>query len=197
MRRACRSRRSRGGSRPGLFGRGPNRKFVPTRWSITAVDDTLSKENLKEVKEYDTIDSIMAFYSVALDNRWLILFFPGSWEYESLEAFWPGTVWNENGRDISIFGSYEPYEGRTKYAEMGGCYYSGRLAVTEKMRLMKRQGAALILREAHEGYTAPVGVWNVREHVRETLETEPVFLDGMNDVFSFMGERLALTKSTG
>ena len=26
----------------GLFGRGPNRKFVPTRWSITAVDDTIS-----------------------------------------------------------------------------------------------------------------------------------------------------------
>ena len=59
---------------------------------------------------------------------------------------------------------------------MGGCYYSGRLAVTEKMRLLKKQGAALILREAHEGYTAPVGVWNVREHVRGTLETEPVFL---------------------
>ncbi len=178
----------------GLFGRGAKRKFVPTRWSITAVDDTLSKENLKEVKEYDTIDSIMAFYSVALDNRWLILFFPGCWEYESLEAFWPGTVWNENGKSISIFGSYEPYEGRTKYAEMGGCYYSGRLAVTEKMRLMRRQGAALILREAHEGYTAPVGVWNVREHVRGTLETEPVFLDGMDDVFSFIGERLTLTK---
>jgi hypothetical protein len=179
----------------GLFGRGPNRKFVPTRWSITAVDDTLSKENLKEVKEYDTIDSIMAFYNVALDNRWLVLFFPGSWEYESLEAFWPGTVWNETGKSISIFGSYEPYGGRKTYAEMGGCYYSGRLAVTEKMRLMKKQGAALILREAHEGYTAPVGVWNVREHLRETLETEPVFLDGMDGVFSFIGERLALTKS--
>jgi hypothetical protein len=179
----------------GLFGRGPNRKFVPTRWSITAVDDTISKENLKEVKGYDSIDSIMAFYNVALDNRWLIFFFPGSWEYESLEAFWPGTVWNENGKDISIFGSYEPYEGRKTYAEMGGCYYSGRLAVTEKMRLLGRQGSALILREAHEGYTAPVGVWNVREHVRGTLETEPVYLDGINDVFSFIGERLTLTKS--
>ncbi len=179
----------------GLFGRGPARKFVPTRWSITAVDDTLSKENLKEVKEYDTIDTIMGFYNVALDNRWLVLFFPGSWEYESLEAFWPGTVWNETGKSISIFGSYEPYEGRKTYAEMGGCYYSGRLAVTEKMRLMKKQGAALILREAHEGYTAPVGVWNVREHVRGTLETKPVFLDNMDAAFAFIGEHLTLTKS--
>ena len=180
----------------GLFGRGQNRKFVPTRWSITAVDDTLSKENLKEVKQYESVDSIMAFYNVALDNRWMIIFFPGSWEYESIEAFWPHTVWNETGSSISIFGSYEPYEGRTKYAEMGGCYYSGRLAVTEKMRLMKRQGAALILREVHEGYTAPVGVWNVREHARETLETEPVFLESINDMFEYVGSRLTLDKRT-
>ena len=65
--------------------------------------------------------------------------------------------------------------------------------MTEKMRLLKKQGAALILREAHEGYTAPVGVWNVREHVRETLETEPAYLDSMDDVF--IGERLELTRS--
>lgn len=179
----------------GLFGRGPNRKFVPTRWSITAVDDTIAKQNLKEVKALETLDSIMAYYNVALDNRWLILLFPGTWEYESIEAFWPHTVWNENGKDVSIFGSYEPYEGRKTYAEMGGCYYSGKLAVTEKMRLLKKQGAALILREAHEGYTAPVGVWNVREHVRETLETQPTHLNNLEDVFSFIGQRLELTKS--
>ena len=34
----------------GLFGIGTKRKFVPTRWSITAVDDTLSKNNLEEVR---------------------------------------------------------------------------------------------------------------------------------------------------
>ena len=32
----------------GLLGKKANRKLVPTRWSITAVDDSLSKENLKK-----------------------------------------------------------------------------------------------------------------------------------------------------
>jgi hypothetical protein len=179
----------------GLLGIEKNRKFVPTRWSITAVDDTLSKRNLQEVKQFDSVDTIEAYYNVALDNRWLIFLFPGSWEYESIEAFYPGTVWNEKGKSVYIGGSYEPYTGRKSYAEMGGCYYSGRLAVTEKLKKLGRQASALILREVHEGYTMPVGVWNVREHVRETLESEPVLLHGTEDVFSMIRQKLEIGKS--
>ncbi len=176
----------------GLFGIKADRRFVPTRWSITAVDDTISKKNLEMVKEYDIIDAIMAYYHVALDNRWLILLFPSGWEYESIEAFYPNTVWNEGNGTVSIFGSYEGYRGRKEYAEMGGCYYSGRLAITERLRLMGKQASALILREVHEGYTMPVGVWNVREHVRATLEKEPVMLDGIGDVMAFVEERMEI-----
>ncbi len=177
----------------GLFGISANRKFVPTRWSITAVDDTLSKYNREEVKGYETIDSIHSYFDVALDNRWLIFFIPGNWQYESLEAFWPGTVWNEDGRNISIFGSYEGYRGRSTYAEMGGCYYSGRLATTEKLKELKKQAMVLILREAHRGYTMPVGVWNVREHVRETLTREPVILHNLQEMFALITKKMSLT----
>ncbi len=163
-----------------------DRKFVPTRWSITAVDDTLSKANLATVKGYDPIDAIHAYTSTALDNRWLIFFIPGNWQYESIEAWYPHTVWNENGKDVSIFGSYENYNGRKHYAEIGGCYYSGRLAVTEAMLSLQKQAMALILREVHEGYLMPVGVWNVREHVRETLETRPAILHSVKDMFEFV-----------
>ncbi len=176
----------------GLFGLGQNRKFVPTRWSITAVDDTLSKFNREQVKSYDSIDSIYAYYNVALDNRWLIVFIPGNWEYESIEAFFPGTVWNEDGKHISIFGSHEGYHGRSTYAEMGGCYYSGRLATTEKLLQLRKQGRALILREAHAGYTMPVGVWNVREHVRETLATEPVVLHNVGELLQHMAQKFEI-----
>ncbi len=167
----------------GLFGMKNDRKFVPTRWSITAVDDTLSKSNLETVKSFDPIDSIYAYASTALDNRWLIFFIPGNWQYESIEAWYPNTVWNENGKDVSIFGSYENYNGRKHYAEIGGCYYSGRLAVTEAMMSLQKQAMALILREVHDGYLMPVGVWNVREHVRETLETQPMIMHSMKDMF--------------
>ncbi len=174
----------------GLFGLKKNRRFVPTRWSITAVDDTIGKDNLVDVRDYESVDAIRAYFNVALDNRWLILFMPGNWQYESIEAWWPGTVWNEDGRNISIFGSYEGYKGRKTYAEIGGCYYSGRLAVTEKLKSLKKQAVALILREVHEGYIMPVGVWNVREHVRETLATEPEILYSSKEMFECIAKRL-------
>ncbi len=174
----------------GLFGLKNKRKFVPTRWSITAVDDTLSKVNLEEVKSFDQIDSIHAYYNNSLDNRWLIFLIPGGWQYESIEAWWPKTIWNENGVDISIFSSSEGYNGRKTYAEIGGCYYSGRLAITEKLQMLKKQAVALILREVHDGYVMPVGVWNVREHVRETLQGEPMIMHSMEDMMACIKSKL-------
>jgi hypothetical protein len=174
----------------GLFGLKNNRKFVPTRWSITAVDDTLSKVNLEEVKGYDPIDAIYAYYNCSLDNRWLIFLIPGNWQYESIEAWWPKTIWNKDGTEISIYSSDEGYYGRKDYAEIGGCYYSGRLAITEKLQMLKRQAIALILREVHEGYLMPVGVWNVREHVRETLQCEPAIMHSMAEMMECIKGRL-------
>ena len=178
----------------GLFGIGRKRKFVPTRWSITAVDDTISKRNLKEVKGFSVIDGIKAHLHVALDNKWLVLLFPTEWEYESIEAFYPHTTWNQTNT-ISLGGSYEPYAGRKGYAEIGGCYYSGRLAVSERLRMMGRQASALILREVHEGYRAPVGVWNVREYVRDTLATDPIELPDANSVFKMIDREFTVGRS--
>ncbi len=176
----------------GLFGLKGSRRFVPTRWSITAVDDTLGKHKREHIKEYDSVDAIYAFYHVSLDNRWLIFFIPGNWQYESIEAWWPKTVWNANGIDISIFGSYEGYNGRSTYAEIGGCYYAARLAVTERLELMKRQAMVLILREVHDGYIMPVGVWNVREHVREALGTQPTIMHTRDDMFNYIRSKLSI-----
>jgi len=174
----------------GLFGLKNNRRFVPTRWSITAVDDTLSKDNLKEVKGFDKIDAVYAYYHVSLDNRWMIIFMPGNWEYESAEAWYPKTVWNVDGTSISIYSSYEGFDGRKGYAEIGGCYYAARLAVSEKLKELKKQAVVLILREVHEGYLMPVGVWNVREHVREALKAKPDILYSTDDVFSYIRSKL-------
>ncbi len=174
----------------GLFGLTARRKFVPTRWSITAVDDTIAKNNLDEVKGYNSVDAIYAYYHVSLDNRWLIFFIPGNWEYESAEAWYPKTIWNENGVEVSIYSSYENYKGRKGYAEIGGCYYAAKLAVTEKLKALKSQATVLILREVHEGYLMPVGVWNVREHVRETLEGTPTILNTKNELFAYITSKM-------
>jgi len=40
----------------GLLSQKSNRRFVPTRWSITAVDDIFSKALIKEIKKFQEID---------------------------------------------------------------------------------------------------------------------------------------------
>ncbi|MFP3278899.1 MAG: Nre family DNA repair protein [Candidatus Micrarchaeota archaeon] len=174
----------------GLLGLGKNRKFVPTRWSITAVDDTISKNKINNAKEYESIDSILVYENVALDNRWIILMVPGSWSYELIEAWYPNTTWNMSSNEIAIYSSYEYFEGRRTYAEIGGCYYAARLAVSELFERIKKQAITIILRETHSGYTLPVGVWNVREHVREALEKEPKRFDTLTDAFSYIHTKL-------
>lgn len=174
----------------GLLGIGRNRKFVPTRWSITAVDDTLSKDNLKVVKGNESIDKTRVYEYYALDNRWIVMMMPGEWSYELVEAWYPKTIWNENGKDISIFSSYELFNGRKKYAEIGGCYYAARLATSELLKKENKQAKVVILREAHDGYILPVGVWNVREHVREALKTEPHEFDTFRSALDYAGTKL-------
>ena len=132
----------------------------------------------------------MLFESVALDNRWIIIMIPGEWEYESIEAWYPNTSWNPSGMAIDIGASYEPYDGRKTYAEIGGCYYAARLAVSELLDKLKSQAKVLILREVHEGYIMPVGVWNVREHVRETLKGVPKHFPSLKEALNYASTKL-------
>ena len=176
----------------GVLGIGRNRRFVPTRWSITAVDDTLSKGKLKEVKQNETLDSVKVYTLFALDNRWIIMMIPGGWEYELVEAWYPNTAWNTDSPDIAIYSSYEPYEGRSRYAEIGGCYYAARLASSELLEKIKGQARVVILREAHPGYIMPVGVWNVREHVREALRAEPLSFGTLAGAFAYVSTKMAI-----
>ena len=154
----------------GAFGVNKYRRFVPTRWSITAVDSTIGKELREKTKEFSWINDYRIYQLDQFDNRWLIFMFPSEWQYELIEAWYPNTTWNPYGNKISIFNSYEFYEGRKTYAEIGGCYYAARLAVNEHLHKEKRQAGIVILREAHPGYIIPVGVWNVRESVRRALK---------------------------
>lgn len=180
----------------GLLGRGKARRFVPTRWSITATDDTLSKHKLKALKQMGTLDSVKVYEKVALDNRWVIMMLPGQWEYESMEAWYPNTTWNMNSKEIDMGVSYEPFEGRKTYAEIGGCYYAARLAVTELLDKKQAQAKVIILREVHAGYIMPVGVWNVREHVRDALKSTPTSFPNLHAAFSHISSKLEIPLST-
>ena len=89
-----------------------------------------------------------------------------------------------------MFGDHEGFEGRTTYASIGGCYYAARLAIGESLERERRQAATVILRETHPGYIMPVGVWNVREHVRAALRQPPRLFSSMKETVDHLRTRL-------
>jgi len=180
----------------GMLGIQKQRKIVPTRWSITAVDDSLSKNLLASIRHYPPIDKFQVYMYVHLDNVFTVILSPRNWEYECIEAWFPGTAWNEAGVTPAIMGDYEAYAGRTTYASIGGCYYSTRLAVAEALRQMGRQAAALVLREVRPGYILPVGVWNVRESVRAAVRTKPHVFDTFQQALQFSCSRFVIQPET-
>lgn len=176
----------------GAFGTKKYRRFVPTRWSITAVDSTISKDLMEHTREAPLINEFRVYTFNQFDNRWVVLMMPTEWRYELIEAWYPNTTWNPYGLHVSLYNSYEFYEGRTTYADIGGCYYAARLAVNEKLNQERRQAGAVVLREAHPGYIMPVGVWNVRESVRSTLKKECRTFDTLQEALSAVSNIMSI-----
>lgn len=157
----------------GNLGLKPQRKLVPTRWSITATDDALAKHLLKNIKQYTEINYTVYFGSY-LGNYFMVLFFPEVWSYELFETYAPKAEWNLTN-SYQFMTDYEPYEGRKTYAEnCGGGYYAARLPILEKLAKLKKQSSVLALRFITGEYAVPLGVWVVREAVRKTLSNKPI-----------------------
>lgn len=176
----------------GAFGVEKNRRLVPTRWSITAVDDIISKNLREKVKTFPEIDEYRVYESVYLDNVFEVLMIPGQYSYESMEAWYPGTVWNPAGKNVAIFSDWEGNNGRTTYAAIGGCYYSARLATCELLMKEQRQATVIVLREARPGYIMPIGVWQVRENVRNAMRQKPLLFKSLPEALQHIGSRFEI-----
>ena len=176
----------------GAFGIEKKRRLVPTRWSITAVDDIISKNLREQVKTFPEINEYQVYESTYMDNVFEILMIPQRWSYESMEAWYPGTVWNPAGNNIAIYSDWEGNNGRTTYAQIGGCYYSARLAVCEQLLKEKRQATVIVLREARPGYIMPIGVWQVRENVRNAMRQKPFKFNTLAQSLQFISTRFEI-----
>lgn len=180
----------------GAFGLEKNRKFVPTRWSITAVDDTLSKNMIDYTKNFPLINEFRVYEHNQLDNRWIILMLPREWCYELIEAWYPKTIWNPVGGEVAIFSDYEFYDGRKDYPDIGGCYFASRLAVNELLNKERKQAGVVVMREAHPGYIMPVGVWNVREAVRQAVKNKPMNFSSLQESLDYVSKKLEIPIKT-
>jgi hypothetical protein len=145
----------------GLLGLTKNRKLVPTRWSITAVDDTLSKEKLERIRYYRELSEFMVFTAEYLGNHYNFLLFPSKWSFEVIEI-----SLNAQG----VWYDYESFFPRKKYADsVTGAYYANRLALCEYLDSIKRQCSCIVFREIRPEYTSPLGVGILRQTSREAF----------------------------
>lgn len=163
----------------GNLGLEENRKMVPTRWAITATDDIISKEQLKEIKHHKLVNDYQVYFNNNIGNYYVVLLIPASFSYELFETYLPKSIWNDN--NLATIGTdYEPFEGRKDYAKnCTGGYYASKIAITKKLQEMKRQASVLTLRFITDEYFAPLGVWNCRETTKKALESNPVKFDSL------------------
>jgi hypothetical protein len=158
----------------GALGQAKNRKLVPTRWSITAVDDTVGKYLRGTLRGSQSIDNVQVWHNEYLGNSFWVILAPGKWEYELVEMKAPGSIWNPDpSAGVYLGSAHEGFDGRTGYVEeTAGAYYAARLGVLEHFSDIGRQGKALVLRHVSDDYWGPVGVWQVRESVRNAFDGE-------------------------
>jgi len=166
----------------GLLGLKTTRKLVPTRWSITAVDDTISKNLLKKIRYYKEIIDILLFHAEYNGNHYEILLLPEKFSFEVIELeINNGKIWHD----------YELFHGRKNYAEnVVGAYYANRLALAEYLDRINRQATAIFFREVRPEYYAPLGVGILRETSRGAFMSSPEKFNTIDEALERAQSRL-------
>lgn len=166
----------------GLLGRATHRTLVPTRWSITAIDDTISKNKLKQIKFFQEISEYLLFNAEYLGNHYEFILMPDKFSFEVIEnSLSSGGFWQD----------YESFLPRKKYAEdVTGAYYANRLALTEYFERIHRQASCLVLREVRPEYYAPLGVGILRQISREAFSKSPEKFSTLDEALEAAQKRL-------
>jgi len=170
----------------GMFGK--KRKLVPTKWSITATDDIISKSLVSEILEFDLIDSCRVFSYDHLGNMFSVILFPHRWRFEMQEA------WHD-GNNIGFGFDSEDARGIDHTPAIAGAYFAAKLGVSEYLMEKKIQAAVLVLREIRPEYAVPVGVWQIREAIRTAMKKDPYIAESFDDGVIFASKRMSVSKS--
>tara|TARA_Y100000310_G_scaffold344521_1_gene457720 strand:- start:256 stop:1521 length:1266 start_codon:yes stop_codon:yes gene_type:complete len=178
----------------GMLGVKKKRKFVPTRWSITAVDSQLSEHFVDEkIKYFSELGSINLFSSNYLKNYFYVILVPRQWSFELMEAWKPGSSWAMDAKEPVFTTDYEFYQGRKSYAEnTAGGYYAVRIAIAEHLLKIKKQATALVFREIGSSGAPNLGVWKCRETVRDALKQKPLEFSELDLALKYVNEKMAI-----
>jgi hypothetical protein len=174
----------------GMLGLQRKRRLVPTRWSISATDDIISNDLIRNIEDHQTIDFIEVYKFTHLGNYYSVILIPDDiWSFEMQEA------WFDNNGNLGIGIDFENANGLDHYPSIAGAYFAARLGVAEHLFKRRHKAAALILREIRPEYVMPLGVWQIREGVRQALDGEAKQFDNFEKALSFACVNLSVSKN--
>ena len=103
-------------------------------------------------------------------------------------------AWYSNG--VLGFGSdYEDARGIDHPPAIAGAYFAAKLGVLEYLSKNKLQSGVIILREIRPEYAIPVGVWQVREGIREAMKETPIVANNFEQALDLASKKLSISKS--
>ncbi|MCA9495379.1 MAG: hypothetical protein KC589_00415 [Nanoarchaeota archaeon] len=146
----------------GSFGIQINKKLVPTKWAISAYDQTLEKHLHKKIIYYKPIEDFEIYEHKDKGNHFVIILIPDTFQAEIIESF-PGAI----EKDYVNFDNKLHKES----PETSGGYYATKFPIFEQLIERKKQAAFISLRII-SNYDIPLGVVFVRESVRAALKNK-------------------------
>lgn len=175
----------------GLLGAEKTRHMVPTRWAITAVDDTVGKFLKSQIFRLPDYQKISLFFAQRFGNAIAVILLPGDWQFEMIEIWGGGSIWAGEEETIVV-----DREGRKKtgYSPITGAYYSARLAVLEYLSTIHRNARVVVVRWITSDYWAPLGTWVIREVTREAMKGLPRYFDDIPSVTAATSARLGMNR---
>ena len=174
----------------GMLGVKKKRKLVPTRWSISATDDIISSMLVKEIEMNPTIDLFEVTRYSHLANYYSIILIPDDrWIFEMIES------WFTSRGQVATGADNEDERGLNHNPTIAGAYFAARLAVAEHLARLHKKAGAIVLREIHPNYVMPLGVWQIREGVREALKKPPQKFERFDHAMSFACSYMSLSKN--
>ncbi|HEU0143927.1 MAG TPA: hypothetical protein VFQ47_04000, partial [Nitrososphaera sp.] len=174
----------------GMLGVKKKRKLVPTRWSISATDDIISSMLVKEIGMNPTIDLFEVTRYSHLANYYSIILIPNDrWIFEMIES------WFTSRGQVATGADNEDERGLNHNPTIAGAYFAARLAVAEHLARRHKKAGAIVLREIHPNYVMPLGVWQIREGVREALKNPPQKFERFDHAMSFACSYMSISKN--
>lgn len=169
----------------GLIGKKKNRKLVPTRWAITAVDTTIGRDMLNKIKSYQSVSEIQVFYQKYLGNYFHIILYPSNYNIIWIEIWHPLTLWST---ELVISELKENYWG--EYNFLDGGYIAARTSILEYLEKIRKIAGVVIIREITSEYFAPLGNWHIRETVKNAMENKIGKFENIETAIQFIQNRL-------